>query len=116
MIKGRAKTISAKHLRAAVKAAAAAAHEKFPKVRAPADEELYWWPYIICGIPIPWPILEGIIDAEHAGYAATFTQTLSRDSRMAAVAGELEKVEPAAFAVGGHAVIGVRVGGVTLSE
>lgn len=115
-MQGRAKTISIKHLHAAVKSAAAVAHAKYPGVKISRIDEFVYWPHIICGFPIPWPWLEGGVDSEHSGFAATFSKALSEHESVASLSGELGKVEPAAFVHGGHAIIGVRPGAAMVGE
>jgi hypothetical protein len=108
----RAKSISVSQLKAAAKQAAEHAHRKYPKTRVEV-EELYLVPWIICGIPIPWPWIER--DPDQEGFVQAFAENLAANPALANAGLEGGKALAAIYGVGDRTVVGVQLGAETFN-
>jgi hypothetical protein len=114
-----AKSVSVRHLQAAVKTALDAARKDHPGFRlAPAiaaeQVELIYRPWVICGLPIPWP-WEELGNPETVQFVTAFTRNLASDSEVAAL-GMGGKFEPAVYLAGEQASIGFVPGNAPIRE
>jgi hypothetical protein len=113
----RAKSVSVSQLKAAAKQAAEHAHRKHAKVSVEV-EELYIAPWIICGIPLPWPLgpwFGGDANADQTGFVQAFVENLAANPALANAGVDGGKAQAAVYAVGGQTVVGVQLGGETFS-
>jgi hypothetical protein len=116
-----AKTVSIRHLHAAVKTALAAARKEHSNLKFDAATPLsggavlpiyvrFPW---ICGLPaFPWP--EGEL-GDLAAFNVTFVNSLAGNKDISALAAE-GKFEPTLYVSGGNAAIGFRPADVSLTE
>jgi hypothetical protein len=113
----RAKSISVSNLKAAAKQAADRAHRKHPRANVEV-EDLYIAPWIICGIPIPWPWgpwFGGEGTPEQTAFVQAFVEDLAANPALAHAGVDGGKVQPAVYTVGDKTIIGVQLGGENFS-
>jgi hypothetical protein len=111
----RAKSISVSQLKSAAQKAAEHAHKKHPSVSVPV-EDLYIAPWIICGIPIPWPWgpwLGGETNPDRGAFLQAFAENLAENPALADAGIEGGKIQPAIYAVGNQTIVGVQLGAAT---
>jgi hypothetical protein len=101
-----AKTVSIRHLHAAVKTALEAARNKHPEFKIDPATPSNSLPIIIhppwiCGLPVPWPVdINNVVEFNN-----TFVAQLSKNTQISALAVD-EKFEPAVYLSAGKASIG----------
>jgi hypothetical protein len=111
-----AKNISVRQLQAAVQTALEATQKAHPGTDLkPADPTIplpvIYWPWWICGLPLPWPVddLNKVVEL-----TATFTTNLAKDPTVAPLAVE-GKFIPAVIVTGGSISVGFAPGEATLT-
>lgn len=115
----RPKSVSVRHLHAAVKTALEATRKQHPQTHLAQPEALpaltlVYRPWLICGIPVPWP-WEELGQPETVEFVKTFTSQLAGNPQIAEMGVE-GKFQPAVYVSGNQASVGFVPGEANISE
>jgi len=115
-----AKSVSVRQLQTAVKAALDATRRIHPEAKIdPAVTSDSWSfiyrPWIICGVPLPWPLGPEYGLNQAVAFATTFASQLARDPAVAPLAIEGE-LKPAVYVAGNSVSLGFVPGEASISE
>ena len=110
------KSISIRQLQAAVKTALEATRQAHPETHFEVAEAVdslpvIYWPWWICGLPLPWPLddLNQIVQLNE-----TFTKSLATNPTVASLSVEGQFI-PAVIVTSGKISVGFAPGEVTLT-